>query len=241
MKHLILALSLVFVALLSFAGGAPQKINYQAVVRNSAGNVMGNQHVTLKINLRSDNLTGNIVYTETDTVITSPEGIFTIVIGGGNINAGFDSIKWFSSNYFMQVLMDVNGGSNFTDMGTTQMVSVPYALYANTAGSVDLAPTQYPTITGNDTISVENSGYIIITSGVTPSAAVVSLRAGRTVGQLLCLVGGTMGSFGVRFENIGLVNIGNSNGGTIDLKQGDTLLMMWNGMQWIKIANGNNQ
>jgi hypothetical protein len=228
--------------LLSFAtqANALQGINYQAVVRSNTGAILPNQHVNLRFTLHKDSLTGPADFIETDSVISNQQGIFTVIIGGGNIVAGsFDSIRWGLCSFFLQVEMDVNGGINFMDMGTSQLVSVPYSLYAKTAGSIDFTPTTYPTITGADTITVGTSPYIIISSTVTPSAAPVTLTAGLHAGQILCIAGTGMGSNGVRFTSGGLLNIG--TGGHNDIQPGSTMMLMWSGMQWLQLSYNANQ
>ena len=222
------------------SANAPQGLNYQAVVRNSTGAIMPNQPVNMRFTIHRDSLNGSIEYRETDSVFTSPEGIFTVIIGGGNIVAGnFDTIHWGACSAYLQVEMDITGGSNFLEMGTSQLVSVPYALYAKTAGAIDLAPTMYPTISGNDTITVGNNSYIIVTSTVTPSVASVTLTPGLHPGQILCVVGASTGSNGVRFSNGGLLNIG--TGGNNDIKGGSMMMLMWSGTQWLQVSYSANQ
>jgi uncharacterized protein (TIGR02145 family) len=115
---------------------APQKIAYQAVARNAAGTVLPNQTVTLRFSLRNASSNGTIVYQETQTATTSNIGLFNVNIGEGTVSAGtFAGIDWSNGAKFMQVELDPQGGNAFIDMGTQQMLSVPYALYANAAGN----------------------------------------------------------------------------------------------------------
>lgn len=217
-----------------------QGINYQAVVRNSSGAVMPNQHVNLRFSIRVDNLNGNIAYSETDTAVATEIGIFTVVIGGGNIVSGsFDSIHWGLSSLYLQVEMDITGGTNFVNMGTSQLVNVPTAFFAKRAGAIDFTPTNYPTVTGNDTLVVGSSGYIVVTSVLVPSAAVITLTPGVYTGQVLCIAGASSGSNGVRFQDGGLLQLG--TGGPNDLQAGSVLTLMWNGSKWLKMAFSSNQ
>ena len=110
---------------------APQKIAYQAVARNASGTVLPNQTVTLRFSLRNASSNGTIVYQETQTATTSNIGLFNVNIGEGTVSAGtFAGIDWSNGAKFMQVELDPQGGNAFIDMGTQQMLSVPYALYA---------------------------------------------------------------------------------------------------------------
>ncbi len=128
---------------------APQGINYQAIVRTAAGSPVSNQDVSLRLTIRDGSSTGNIIYQETDTVPANQFGLITVVVGGGSIVQGnFAGISWAGGNKFMQVEADVTGGTNYVDMGTTQLLSVPYALYAETSGNSLPGPTGAAGATG---------------------------------------------------------------------------------------------
>jgi uncharacterized protein (TIGR02145 family) len=106
------------------------------VARNASGTVLPNQTVTLRFSLRNASSNGTIVYQETQTATTSNIGLFNVNIGEGTVSAGtFAGIDWSNGAKFMQVELDPQGGNAFIDMGTQQMLSVPYALYANAAGN----------------------------------------------------------------------------------------------------------
>jgi uncharacterized protein (TIGR02145 family) len=120
----------------------PQAIPYQAVARNNAGELITNQSVSLMFSIHDSTLTGTVVYRETHNATTNALGLFTVNIGQGTpVTGTFISIDWGTNSKFIQVEMDTAGGSTYTDMGTQQMLSVPYALNAgnvnwNKAGSV---------------------------------------------------------------------------------------------------------
>ncbi len=120
----------------------PQQINYQGVARNSVGNVLPNKNITVKLSIRDVNANGNVVFTETRTVKTNNFGLFTIAIGSaGGINPSgtLSEINWKSGDKFLQVQIDPNGGWNYMDMGTTKLLSVPFAFYANSANPTGIA------------------------------------------------------------------------------------------------------
>ncbi len=120
---------------LSAISQSPHLFNYQSVIRNNSGSIVANERVTLMISLLEDNIYGSIVYSETFNVVTNQYGLINIKIGGGTTTFGrFEYIKWGDSNHFINVAVDLQGGSNFQNVGTTQLLSVPYALYAETAG-----------------------------------------------------------------------------------------------------------
>lgn len=120
---------------LSAISQSPHLFNYQSVIRDNSGAIVDNERVTLNISLIKDNIYGGIVYSENFNVMTNQYGLINIQIGGGTATLGqFKDIRWGDSNYFINVAVDLQGGSNFQNVGTTQLVSVPYALYAETAG-----------------------------------------------------------------------------------------------------------
>ena len=119
---------------------APQKYNYQAIARDASGVLMPNTQVGLRITIRQTTATGTAVYQETHLPTTNQFGLFSLEIGTGTVISGtFSTIAWGSNPYFQQVELDPNGttgGLTYTNMGATQLISVPYALYAKEAGAV---------------------------------------------------------------------------------------------------------
>lgn len=125
----ILLLSVGHVALAQ----APEAIKYQAAIRDADGNRLTSSAVGVQISILQDSATGNVVYTETFAETTTTSGLLNIEIGGGTSTTGsFTDIEWSQGPYFVELSLDIAGGSNYTTMGTTQLVSVPYSLYANT-------------------------------------------------------------------------------------------------------------
>lgn len=120
-------------------GQTPQKMSYQAVIRNSSSVLVSNTQVGIRISLLKDSTNGTVVYTETQTPTTNANGLVTIEIGGG---VGFDNINWATGIYFIQIETDITGGTNYTITGTSQLLSVPYALYAKTAENITGSVTE---------------------------------------------------------------------------------------------------
>jgi uncharacterized protein (TIGR02145 family) len=134
MKKLYTLLALV-ITLITFAQ-APQGFNYQATVRNSAGALIVNQNVNFKFNIMLNSATSLPVFSETHMVPTDDVGQVNLVIGQGTATTGtFSTINWGSGNYFLGI--ELNTGAGYVAMGTTQLLSVPYALYANSSGSTN--------------------------------------------------------------------------------------------------------
>ena len=134
MKKFYLILILVmFTAIYLVNAQTPQGIPYQAVARDNAGNLIKNQSISLRFSIHDVTATGAVVYTETHSVTTDALGLFSVSIGGGTSTGTLADVNWGSGFKFTQIELDVAGGTNYIDMGTTQMMSVPYALYAANA------------------------------------------------------------------------------------------------------------
>jgi uncharacterized protein (TIGR02145 family) len=136
MKKLYTLLALV-ITLITFAQ-APQGFNYQATVRNSSGSLIVNQNVNFKFNIMLNSATSLPVFSETHMVPTDDLGQVNLVIGQGTATTGtFSTINWGTGNYYLGI--ELNTGSGYVAMGTTQLLSVPYALYANSSGNTQAA------------------------------------------------------------------------------------------------------
>ncbi len=106
---------------------APQKINFQSILRNSSGEVIGNKSVGLKISILSGSIDGSSVYSETHA-----SGLISLQIGNGTVISGiFVNIDWGGASHFIKLEADFSGGSNYVVLGTQELMSVPYAIYAS--------------------------------------------------------------------------------------------------------------
>ena len=110
----------------------PQKINYQIVIRNGTNELVINTQVGMRLSILKGAADGDVVYTESLTPKTNENGLATFEIGG---EAGFENIEWSAGTYFIKTETDPLGGTNFTLTETSQILTVPYALYAKTAES----------------------------------------------------------------------------------------------------------
>lgn len=113
----------------------PEAFNYQAVARDGSGNLLANQTIGLKLSIHQGSSSGTVVYSETHSPTTNQFGLFTVAIGQGTVSSGtFAGIVWSSGNYWLQVQLDPAGGTTYANMGTDQLLSVPFAMYADNAG-----------------------------------------------------------------------------------------------------------
>jgi len=127
---IILISAMLFIAA-SLIAQPPEAFKYQAVVRNAAGDIVSDQLVGIQINIRNTIPTGTVVYQETHSSTTNTFGLVNLEIGNGAPTIGtFDGIDWQTDSKFLEVLIDLLGGTNYVSMGTSELQSVPYALFS---------------------------------------------------------------------------------------------------------------
>ena len=139
MKKITLLSTLCFLllTLVVKAQNPPNAFNYSAVARNAAGQPIASTTIGIQVTILKTSPTGASQYSENHFVNTDAYGLFNLVIGAGAVQSGsMATIDWSNDNYYLKVGMDAAGGTNFLTMGTTQLLSVPYALYAKSAGTV---------------------------------------------------------------------------------------------------------
>jgi hypothetical protein len=136
MKKLILSLVAIATISLSSYGQAPEGFKYQAVVRDAGNTILNNQAVGMQIEILQGGISGTPVYTESFTPTTNTYGLVNLEIGTGTTSDDFTIIDWANDTYFIRTSIDVTGGSSYAVMGTSQLMSVPYALHAKTADNV---------------------------------------------------------------------------------------------------------
>ena len=125
----------ILIALSGFSQ-SPQKFNYQAVCRNNTGGIIASQPVSLRMTIHDLTATGTVLYQETHAATTNTFGLVNISVGGGTVVSGtFATIPWGIGEKYMEVELDPAGGTTYTSIGTPQLLSVPYALYADQSGT----------------------------------------------------------------------------------------------------------
>ena len=173
MKNLI---TLLFVVVsISLLAQSPQKFNYQAVVRNADGTVIKNQSVNFRMTIFEGSTTGLIKYQETQAGTTNKYGLISLAIGNGIISAGsMASINWGGNGHLLQVEIDPAGGTNFNILSTSQLMSVPYALYALSSGNGSSggsdndadSTNEIQTVSiSNDTVFLSRGGFVVLPPG----------------------------------------------------------------------------
>ena len=171
MKYIFLAICLLISSIGLFAQ-APQAFKYQAVARDNSGNLIANQSVGFRISILQNSPTGSPVYSETHTVASNNLGLVNLDLGAGNpVSGTFSNINWGTGNYFVKVELDVAGGSNYLLMGTTQLLSVPYALHAQSATSIANDSDAQTLSLNGTTLSISNGNSVSLPTGSTAYTA----------------------------------------------------------------------
>ncbi|MFY1048229.1 beta strand repeat-containing protein [Chryseobacterium sp. GP-SGM7] len=161
---------------------APEKMSYQAVIRNTGGQLLINQNIGVKVSVLQGSSSGTVVYSERLTGTTNTNGLVSLEIGTGTVLSGtFASINWASGNYYLKTETDPTGGTTYSIAGTSQLLSVPYAMYAKTSGSSGGSLTLPYTATANNAaslFSITNDGDGTSLEGInnTTTSNIASVR-----------------------------------------------------------------
>ncbi|HRW62636.1 MAG TPA: hypothetical protein P5132_04075 [Bacteroidales bacterium] len=131
MKNVINLITALFLCTTLLAQ-SPEKLSYQAIIRNNSAQLVSNQQVGIQISILQGSTEGTTVYTETHTPTTNTNGLVTLEIGMGETNGDFSLIDWTNGPYFIKTETDPTGGTNYSIIGISQLLSVPYALHAKT-------------------------------------------------------------------------------------------------------------
>ncbi len=135
MKKIYYLALLLFVSIAAFSQ-SQNYMSYQAVIRNSSNNLIANQAVGMRISVLQGSVGGTEVYAETQTPTSNINGLVTLEIGNGTPTTGtYNAINWATGPYFIKTETDPTGGNSYTIVGVSQLMSVPYALYALNSGS----------------------------------------------------------------------------------------------------------
>ncbi len=189
MKRILFSL-FALILTISIYAQSPEKMSFQAVVRNATGELVAKQQVGIQISILQGSVDGSVVYSETQTPTTNTNGLFAIEIGEGVSANDFSTINWANGPFFIKTETDPDGGTNYSIVGTNQLLSVPYALHAKTAelitGTINetdpaYASSEAANITSNDitnlgNLSGTNTGDQDISGITTNSEAISNLK-----------------------------------------------------------------
>ena len=182
MKKVIPVVFIMIASMATLFGQAPHAINYQAVARDTTGAILTNQDISVRITILKDSVDGQALYQETHIIEVNSYGLINLAIGTGTvINGDFPLIEWDSSEHFLKVEIDPDAGSNYVDFGTTQLVSVPYALEAKHASSLTLTDENGRRYE----ISVDTNGNLITEREWLCGDSLVDARDGQVYATVL--------------------------------------------------------
>ena len=159
----LLALFFFLIVFVEAMAQVPQKISYQAVVRNTSNALIVNQTIGLRVSIVQGSILGTAVYVERQSPTTNASGVISIQIGANPLGLSFSSINWINGPFYLKTEIDPTGGNNYTISGISELLSVPYSLYAQNAFTV------------NGLVAVINGG----TGAKTPTLARVNLGLGN--------------------------------------------------------------
>ncbi len=218
MKKIFTLFAAVLLAASVFAQ-SPEKMSYQAVIRNASEELVTNQAVGMQISILQGSESGTPVYTETQTQTTNANGLVITEIGSGTTSDDFSTIDWGADTYFIKTETDPTGGTSYTITGTSQLLSVPYALHAKTAETVENITVDYA--------DVQNTPDV---SGITTNEIAISTNEQAikdTASQIRADIPDVSGF--LTNESDPSVPAGNQTGE----------MQYWNGSAWITVAAGN--
>lgn len=240
MKKLILSIIAIATISLSSFGQSPEGFKYQAVIRDAGNLILNNQSVGMRMTIQQGSVGGTSVYSETYSPTTNGFGLVNLEIGTGVTTDNFSTIDWANGPYFIETAVDITGGTSYTVMGTSQLMSVPYALYAKTAENV--ANDQVNDADANPSNEIQN----ISGSGLSGTNLTIGIQGGNNqVVDLSSLQDGT-GTDDQNIQGSGLsgtdltIGIQGGNNQTIDLSPllGD--LVDADGDTKIQVEEGND-
>lgn len=136
----------ILISITTLFAQVPEKISYQAVIRNNGNQLVINQSISMRVSILQDSTTATPIYVETHSATTNNQGLVSVSIGGGTAVTGtFSSINWANGPYFVKTETDPTGNTNYSISGISQLLSVPYALYAKKSGSASETDPIYNT------------------------------------------------------------------------------------------------
>ncbi|MES2703569.1 MAG: hypothetical protein V4649_13080 [Bacteroidota bacterium] len=148
MKKIILIAAFAFAGISAYAQ-APQRFNYQGIARNASGAPLAGATLKMRLTIHDISATGTTVYQETQTTTTNSYGLYNVSIGSGTVVSGaFSSVAWGAGDKYLQVEIDPTGGTAYTNLGSNQLLSVPFALSALNGPSGPAGPAGAPGAAG---------------------------------------------------------------------------------------------
>lgn len=160
-KLVLLTISGLMISGLIFS--QPNAFKYQTVVRDNSGIPVANRDIGLRISIIKGTIDGTVIYSESHTEMTNDHGLLSLTIGKGESDDDITSIGWSETDYFLRVGVDLRGGNNYREMGTSQLLSVPFSLYSGKSGISSLADTASFSIHADHATTSDSAKYFVTT------------------------------------------------------------------------------
>lgn len=197
--------ALLGISVLTAMAQAPESFNYQAVIRDAAGEITSNSAMNVRFSIKEDSPSGTTTYREFVDLTSNEFGLINHAVGTGTVDLGtFEDISWSANGMFLQVEVSFNNGP-YADLGTTQMVSVPYALEAKHATNAVSCG-----ITGSAVVQLNNGGQQTVSIGLPEpipaswvgeyNSVVLVTTAGGALGKVLRAYVTSTTSFEIEFD-----------------------------------------
>jgi uncharacterized protein (TIGR02145 family) len=215
---------------------SPEKMSYQAVIRDGSDNLVTSQNIGMQISILQGSASGTEVYVETQTPTTSANGLVSIEIGTGTVLSGvFTSFEWANGSCFIKTETDPAGGTNYTITGTSQLLSVPYALHSKTADTVTGTITETdPVYSGSEAANITASDITNLgnLSGTNTGDQDLSALATKTA------LGDSTAQVRTEIPDVsGFLTSETDPGVPPGTQTGE--MQYWNGTEWVTVSAGN--
>lgn len=201
---------------------SPQKMSYQAVIRNAANNLVVSSPIGMRVSILQGSTSGTVLYSETQNLFTNLNGLVSLEIGSGIVVQGnIATINWSNGPFYVKTETDILGGTNYTLVGLSQLMSVPFAFYAQTSGSSTPGPT-----------GPAGKNSLVKSTNITPGAT--------------CTTGGVKLEFGIDTNTNNILDTSEINAtltqyicngatGTFQAGTQPGEMLYWNGNAWTMI------
>ena len=242
-KSMLLLVGLFIFTSVVLKAQSPQKINFQSIVRNTSGVIVSNKSVNFKITILSGTITGTPVYSETHLKTTDAIGLVSLQIGTGTVVSGvFSSIDWGNALHFIKLEADFTGGNTYVFLGTRELMSVPYAMYALNTDTASLnltsrfaekAPINNPTFTGTVSgidktmVGLGNVDNTTDASKPVSTATQTAINTKVNISDTMTMLANYKAALNTKFNKADFPSGSSANE-----------ILYWNGTNWVSLSPG---
>jgi uncharacterized protein (TIGR02145 family) len=225
---------------------SPGKINFQSILRNTKGEIVSNKAVSIRMSILSGSANGTSVYSETHVKTTDVSGLISIKLGTGTVvNGIFGDIDWGSGSHFIQLEVDFEGGMNYVVIGSQELISVPYALYANKTDTsvLNLANRLSEKVSVGDTSNMLTNYWTGLNEKLNASDTATMLSTYLQDADTLNMLANYLTALNQKLNKSDTASLSNrisSKVDTTDFPRGTAIgnTMFFNGTSWVNLAPG---